>query len=83
MVGEKGLDRQTGKPREGAQCTSSSENAAGSTHEPASSGRGLCQALHPVTIQLAGGEDRSVSISRSPEPFKEKGRGLFGVGFSH
>ena len=75
MAGEKGLDPQIGNPREGAQCTSASENAAGTTQEPAGSGRGLCQALRPVTVQLAGEKGGSVSISRNPEPSKEKGEG--------
>ena len=75
MAGEKGLDCQIGNPREGAQCTSASENAAGTTQEPAGSGRGLCQALRPVTVQLAGEKDGGVSISRNPEPSKEKGEG--------
>ena len=78
MAGEKGLDCQIGNPREGAQCTSASENADGTTQEPAGSGRGLCQALRPVTVQLAGEKDGSVSISRNPEPSKEKGGGSSG-----
>ena len=82
--GEKGLDPQTGNPRKGAQCTSASENAAGTTQEPAGSGRGLCQALCPVTVQLAGDKEGSVSISRSPKPSKEKGGGrVIRVEFSH
>ena len=77
VAGEEGLDSQTVNPREGAQCTSASENAAGTIQEPAGSGRGLCQALPPppVTVQLAGEKDGSASISGSPEPSKGKGEG--------
>ena len=78
MARHKGFNCQMVNSSKGAQHTSASEIAARTTQEPAGTGRSFCKALRPVTHQLAGEEDGSVSIFQSQRHSIEKGEGLQG-----
>ena len=58
-------------PNGGAPCTA--VLTAGATQDPLGSGQGQCQALSPVTDQVAGENSVPVSISQCPGPSQIRG----------